>query len=438
MAGIVQWLERRQVALYLAAIGAGALVGWLAPAAAPALSVAITPVLALLLFATFLGVPLVSMGRSFLDLRFLVTVLTLNFVVVPVVVFGLSRFVAADRALLLGVLLVLLTPCVDYVIVFTGLAGGARDRLLAAAPLLMLLQILLLPVYLWLFAGPGAVALIEVGPFVEAFLLLIVLPLAAAARCSSAAVGDARRRTARAVETVMQALMVPLMMVTLAVVVGSQIAAVGAEAVALVAVLPVYLAFLVIMVGVGLLAARLARLDVPAARALVFSGATRNSLVVLPLALALPAALALAPLAVVTQTLVELVGMVILVRLVPRLVPAARPGSARVSVCDDGHDSGKPRTYTRGNEAVVKEVHMITQPLHILQCNHTGADGCVPGAGHATRPIHVRVARPPEQWADGIVLRATSDGGRLALLERARVTAPLSPMPRSGCGTTPT
>ena len=48
------------------------------------------------------------------------------------------------------------------------------------------------------------------------------------------------------------------------------------------------------------------------------------SLLVLPLALALPAAFDLAPLAVVTQTLVELVAMVVLVRLVPRLVPARR------------------------------------------------------------------------------------------------------------------
>ncbi|MEC5185142.1 ACR3 family arsenite transporter [Cryobacterium sp. MP_3.1] len=329
MAGIVQRLEHRQVALYLAAIALGALVGRLAPGTAPVLSVAITPLLGLLLFATFLGVPLVSVGRSFLDLRFVGAVLTVNFVIVPVVVFGLSRFVAADWALLLGVLLVLLTPCVDYVIVFTGLAGGARDKLLAATPLLMLLQIVLLPVYLALFAGPAAVALIEVGPFVEAFLALIVLPLAAAAAVQF---GASRRRVAgaaRAIVTILQALMVPLMMATLAVVVGSQLAAVGAQAAALVALVPLYVAFLVILVGVGLVAARLGGLDVPASRALVFSGATRNSLVVLPLALALPASLALAPLAVVTQTLVELVGMVILVRLVPRLVPGSPSGADR-------------------------------------------------------------------------------------------------------------
>jgi ACR3 family arsenite transporter len=331
MTGLVRGMERRQVPLYLTAIGCGALTGWLSPAAAPALSALITPVLALLLLATFLGVPMASIGRSVRDLRFLGTVLLLNFLVVPVVVFGLSRFVA-DRALLIGVLLVLLTPCVDYVIVFTGLAGGARDKLLAATPLLMVMQLALLPVYLLLFAGPDATDRIDPAPFLNAFLLLIVLPLAAAAFVqwlagTSARGTDARGRragrAARAVEALLQALMVPLMMATLAIVVGSQVAAVGARAGELVVVVPIYLAFLILMVGIGYGLARLTRLDVPAGRALVFSGATRNSLVVLPLALALPDSLALAPLAVVTQTLVELVGMVILVRIVPKMLPQA-------------------------------------------------------------------------------------------------------------------
>jgi ACR3 family arsenite transporter len=324
MTRIVQRMEHRQVPLYLAAIAVGALAGWWAPAAAPTLSVAITPVLALLLFATFLGVPLGNLGRSVLDLRFFGAVLGVNFLILPVLVFGLSRFVADDRVLLLGVLLVLLTPCVDYVIVFTSLAGGARDKLLAATPVLMLLQLLLLPVYLLLLAGPDTTSLIEVGPFVEAFLLLIVLPLAAAAGVqwlSRRPAGRPARRVARGVEAGMHGLMVPLMMLTLAVVVGSQVAAVGAQSRALLAVVPIYLAFLVVMVTVGVFAARLMRLEVPAGRALVFSGATRNSLVVLPLALALPDSLALVPLVVVTQTLIELVGMVVLVRLVPRLVP---------------------------------------------------------------------------------------------------------------------
>ena len=314
---IVERWDRHQVALYLAAIVGGGVLGSLAPAVAPGLALAITPVLALLLFATFLAVPLVEVARSLRDIRFIGTVLVANFVAVPLVVWGLSRFVADDRGLLIGVLLVLLTPCVDYVIVFTGLAGGAKERLLAAAPLLMLLQIVLLPLYLLVFAGADAVDTIEIAPFVEAFVFLIVVPLAAAAVVQAVA---RRREGARAIERTMAASMVPLMMATLAVVVGSQIAAVGSQAMSLVRVVPLYVAFLVVAGAIGLVAGRVARLDVAATRAVVFSAATRNSLVVLPLALALPPALGLAPLAVVTQTLVELVGMVVFVRLVPRLV----------------------------------------------------------------------------------------------------------------------
>ena len=66
------------------------------------------------------------------------------------------------------------------------------------------------------------------------------------------------------------------------------------------------------------------RFDAASARALVFTGATRNSLVVLPLALALGDAYALTAAVIVTQTLVEVLGMVVYVRWVPRLVPAGR------------------------------------------------------------------------------------------------------------------
>ncbi|CAM5272788.1 Arsenic resistance protein OS=Streptomyces microflavus OX=1919 GN=Smic_01100 PE=3 SV=1 [Streptomyces microflavus] len=83
------------------------------------------------------------------------------------------------------------------------------------------------------------------------------------------------------------------------------------------------------MAFAGKLVARLFRLDTPASRAVVFSGATRNSLVVLPLALALPDALSVAAAVVVAQTLVEVLGMVLYVRLVPRLVPAEKPATVR-------------------------------------------------------------------------------------------------------------
>ena len=83
MGRVVEWWDRRQVPLYVAAVLLGALVGSHLPAIAPALTIAINPTLALLLFATFLGVPLIEVGRSFRDVRFLLTVLVVNFLVVP-------------------------------------------------------------------------------------------------------------------------------------------------------------------------------------------------------------------------------------------------------------------------------------------------------------------------------------------------------------------
>lgn len=290
---------------------------------ADAWAVLVEPVLALLLLATFLAVPFAALGAGLRDGRFLGALLVLNFVVVPAVVFGLSRFVAHDDALLVGVLLVLLAPCVDYVIAFTALAGGAAERLLAAAPLLMLVQLVVLPVLLRVVAGEAVVAAVDVGPFVRALVMLILVPLALAALLQWGAVRGRGgvRDTAAGVVRGFTAAMVPLMVVTLFTVVASQIRGVGERLPALAAVVPLFVAFVAVMVALGVGAARWARLDVPAGRALVFSGVTRNSLVVLPLALALPASLDPAPLVVVTQTLVELGAMVSLVRLVPRLLP---------------------------------------------------------------------------------------------------------------------
>ncbi|MGF2948719.1 arsenic resistance protein [Microbacterium alcoholitolerans] len=326
MRATVEWMERAQIWLYLAALVIGAAVGLVVPAVAHQAQFAINPALGLLLYSTFLGVPFVQIRQSFRDWRFLCTVLVVNFVLVPIVVFLLSRIVAHDHVLLVGVLFVLLTPCVDYVIVFTGLAGGAKERLLAAAPLLMLVQMLLLPFYLWLFVGTELVEMIDPAPFVEAFLLLIVLPLVAAGITQFAA---ARARWGAVMQATVLNAMVPLMMVTLAFVVASQIADVGGHLGLLLLAILVYVLFAAVMVPLGAVAGRVAGLDMPARRAIVFSGATRNSLVVLPLVLALPSAFDLAPLVVVTQTLVELLVMVVFVRLIPQLLPSRSASTDR-------------------------------------------------------------------------------------------------------------
>ncbi|MFH8642301.1 arsenic resistance protein [Streptomyces goshikiensis] len=312
-------MERHQVAVYIGALAAGGLVGWAAPGAGPGLEHAINPVLAVLLYVTFLQVPAADLLRSLRAGRFLAAALVVNFVVVPLVVAAMFSFLPADQAVRLGVLLVLLAPCVDYVIVFSGLAGGSSQRLLAATPLLLLAQMVLLPVFLFLFMGSDLADVVEAGPFLEAFLILIVIPLALAWLTQAWA---ARRPAGQKVADAMGTTMVPLMAATLLTVVASQVPKLGDSLADVARVVPFYVLFLIVMAFAGLAVARLFRLDVPDGRAIVFTGATRNSLVVLPLALALPDQLAVAAVVVVTQTLVEVVGMVIYVRAVPRLLPA--------------------------------------------------------------------------------------------------------------------
>ena len=54
-------------------------------------------------------------------------------------------------------------------------------------------------------------------------------------------------------------------------------------------------------------------------RAVIFSGSTRNSLVVLPLVLAVPGAIPVLPAVIVAQTLVELVSELVYIQLISRL-----------------------------------------------------------------------------------------------------------------------
>lgn len=307
-------LERNQIWVYAAGLLLGAILGLALPGPGSSLEVLIYPVLGVLLYATFLQVPFRELRRSFAHGRYMAAALTLNFLVVPAVAWLLARLAPQDSAVLLGVYLVLLTPCIDYVIVFAGIGGGDDRLVLASTPALMLLQMLLLPLYLWMFMGAELVAAVEVGPFLEAFLLLIALPLGLALLTERWA---KRNRTGERWADAIGWLPVPFMALTLLVVVASQLPKIGDSLGRVLGVVPVYVAFLAVMAVVGVAVARAFGLATKEGRALVFTGATRNSLVVLPLALALPAAFDLTPAVVVTQTLVELAGLLVYVRLVP-------------------------------------------------------------------------------------------------------------------------
>lgn len=309
-----QWIQHNQVGLYAVAVLLAIGVGLGLPSASSVLEPLINPVLAVLLYVTFLEIPFVRIRRAFRNGRFMVAALGMNFVVVPVVVFGLTRILPQKPVILVGAFMVLLTPCIDYVITFTELADGNAEQITATTPALMLVQLLLLPLYLWLLMGQQVAEFIEAGPFIEAFVVIIALPLTLAWVTELWA---DRSERGEEWQDAMGWLPVPMMGMTLFVVIASQLPRVQHSIDQIVAVVPVYVAFLVIMPLLGRLAAGFFRMDVGESRALVFTSVTRNSLVILPLALALPSGYALAPAVVVTQTLVELMGMIVLTRLVP-------------------------------------------------------------------------------------------------------------------------
>ena len=319
-------LEHHQIPLYFATVLLAAAFGLLAPSLAHGLGVLVTPAIAVLMYAMFLQIPFLQLRQGVGNQRFLAALLLANFVLVPVLVWLLTRGLVERPALLVGALLVLLTPCIDYVVVFTHIGKGDSRLMLAATPLLLLLQLVLLPVYLGLMLGAQSAVVVEVRPFVEAFLLLIVVPMVLAVITTSLA---RRSSVVNAWNDAWAWLPVPAMAAVLFVVIGSQITAVVRDISLLLPVIPVYVGFVLLAPLMGMFAARLFALPAVTARAVTFSASTRNSLVVLPLALALPEGVrGLAATAVILQTLVELIGELIYVRLIPTLVwRADRPGT---------------------------------------------------------------------------------------------------------------
>lgn len=311
-------LEQNQIPLYFVAVALAAVLGLLVPSAAGALEALVTPAIAVLMYAMFLQIPFLDLRAGLGNRRFMGALLLANFVLVPLLVWAGTRGLVEQPAVLVGALLVLLTPCIDYVVVFTHLGKGDARLTLAATPVLLLVQLALLPLYLALMLGGVGHVEISVAPFVEAFVLLIALPLLLAVATSA---GARRSAVVSKWNDAWAWLPVPAMALGLIAVIGSQIGVVASRLDDLLPVVPVYVAFAVLAPLLGWFVARLFRLSTGEARAVTFSAATRNSLVVLPLALALPESIrALAAAAVITQTLVELVSELVYVRVVPALV----------------------------------------------------------------------------------------------------------------------
>ncbi|SDN24434.1 Arsenite efflux pump ArsB, ACR3 family [Fictibacillus solisalsi] len=311
-------LENKQVWLYVIVLIGAAGLGLTAPEVGAKLDATISFVIAILMYSMFSQIPFTSLKESLANRRFIGALLTVNYIAVPIVVWLLSKLLPDYPPLLLGVYLVLLTPCIDYVIVFTALGRGNEKIILTSTPILFITQMLLLPLYLWLFIGNDAAEIVDPRPFLEAFFGLIVIPLGLAVMLQLVA---KKASVGSKIIDISAWLPVPLMALTLFVVVSSQIGKLSTNMDLILKVIPIYIAFMIMMPFISRFMAKWFNLDLGSGRALIFSGSTRNSLVVLPLALALPGQLsALVAAIIVTQTIIELAGELIYIRLVPNIL----------------------------------------------------------------------------------------------------------------------
>lgn len=142
----------------------------------------VLPSLILMLFIVFLNIPLRGMKKAFLNFKFTYLTLGMNFIWTPFLGWILGTyFLSAHPDLRIGFLMLLVTPCTDWYLVFTQLAGGSPTQATALLPWHLLLQLILLPLYIFIFAGMllpvdvvlliQSVSLVILLPFTSSFLL---------------------------------------------------------------------------------------------------------------------------------------------------------------------------------------------------------------------------------------------------------------------------
>lgn len=135
----------------------------------------IVPLLMTMLFGLFLSISLKELKSSFLNFKFSLASLVINFVWAPLFAYLLGRIFLSDNdAIWIGFLMLMVTPCTDWYLVFTGVAKGNVTLSTSILPMNLILQVVLLPIYLMLFFNKSGN--IDLGVLLESILLILVVP----------------------------------------------------------------------------------------------------------------------------------------------------------------------------------------------------------------------------------------------------------------------
>ncbi len=110
--------------------------------------------LMLLLYILFLSINFNELWKAILNIKYTATSVGINFIFAPVLAYALGIiFFEHSMEIRLGLLMLLVTPCTDWYLVFTKLSKGNVEINMSILPLNLLLQVLLLPLYVHMFLG---------------------------------------------------------------------------------------------------------------------------------------------------------------------------------------------------------------------------------------------------------------------------------------------
>ena len=114
----------------------------------------IMPFLTLMLFLLFLQIPFGNIKTSLKNIKFTSTAIIINFIITPMLIFILGKlFLINEADLLIGFVMLTVTPCTDWYLIFTEIAKGNTALGASLLPLNFILQIVLLPLYVLLICG---------------------------------------------------------------------------------------------------------------------------------------------------------------------------------------------------------------------------------------------------------------------------------------------
>ncbi|MBC8631738.1 arsenic resistance protein [[Eubacterium] tenue] len=136
----------------------------------------IMPSLMAMLFLVFIQIPIKDITKSFKNMKFTLTSICINFIWTPILVFILGRvFLGNNSDLLIGFVMLMVTPCTDWYLIFTGIAKGNVALGASILPLNLILQLILLPVYVFLI-GQSSVQ-IDVLNLLKGVIVSLIIPL---------------------------------------------------------------------------------------------------------------------------------------------------------------------------------------------------------------------------------------------------------------------